>query len=412
MTGAAPSRWRRWRILLALAVLAGLCLPAGVWWLRPEAHSPPTVDLAGADPEVALLLESTRNDVLAAPRSAARWGRLGMVLRAHGFAGESGVCFAEAERLDPREPRWPYYRGLTLVLTDPDQGLTCLRRAIDRLGDGPVAPRFRLVEVLLEQGDLDDAHRQLEQALQREPEHPRGRLLQSRLALARQDDKGALAGLDGCWDDPRARRQAHHLAAEAWQRLGDSSRAEKLLAIAAKLPADVPWDDPLVEEVNRLMVGVRARLTWAGQLGQQGQGREAVRVLQGVVEDYPREVSAWVMLGRALQQQDQLGLAERALLRAVEIDPGTVEGWFHLGVVRVLAGRKREGADAFVAAIRLKPDHARAHFYLGLCLKDLGDVPGARRAFDRALRCQPDYAEASKARSDLIAAGTKKPSGP
>jgi tetratricopeptide (TPR) repeat protein len=367
------------------------------------------VDLAGADPEVAALVESTRKEVLAAPRSADRWGRLGMVLRAHGFAAESTACFAQAQRLDPREPRWPYYRGLTLVLTDPVAGLACLRRAVDRLADGPAAPRFRLVEVLLEQGDLDDAGRHLEQAQQREPGHPRGRLLQARLALARQDGKAALAGLEGCWDDPRARRQTRLLAAEAWQRLGDAARAEKALAEAAPLGPDVPWDDPFVEEVNRLVVGVRARLAWAGALAGHGQAGEAVGVLQGVVEDYPREVSAWVMLGRALQQQDQLGPAEGALLRAVAIDPGSVEGWFHLGVVRVFRGRKREAGDTFAAVLRLKPDHARAHFYRGLCLRDTGDPAGARRAFEQALRCQPDYEEARRALREVTAQRTAAP---
>jgi cytochrome c-type biogenesis protein CcmH/NrfG len=207
------------RLLLALVVLAGLALAASAWWLRSGSPLPPTPDLAGADPEVATLIELSRNDVLAHPRAAESWGRLGMVLRAHGLGAESTDCFREAERLDPREPRWPYYRGLTLVLTDPAAGLACLRRAIARLGDRPVAPRFRLVEVLLEQGELDEASDQLDQAQERVPEHPRGRLLRARLALARQDYKAALAAAESCRSDPHARKQAALLAAEggsAW----------------------------------------------------------------------------------------------------------------------------------------------------------------------------------------------------
>jgi cytochrome c-type biogenesis protein CcmH/NrfG len=174
------------------------------------------------------------------------------------------------------------------------------------------------------------------------------------------------------------------------------------------LPPDVPWDDPLVEEVDRLMVGARARLAWAGQLGEQRRPAEAVRVLRGLVEDYPREVAAWVMLGRALQSVEELGGAEDALRRAVSLDPGSVEGWFQLGVVRVLSGRKSAAADAFAAALRLKPDHARAHFYLGLCRKDTGDVQRARRAFEAALRCQPDYEQARQALRELGASAGGK----
>jgi tetratricopeptide (TPR) repeat protein len=352
------------------------------------------------------LVELTRQKVVEAPRSAARWGRLGMVLRAHAFAGESNFCFEQAERLDPQEPRWPYYRGLTTVQTDPAAGLACLRRAVERLGDGPLGPRFRLVEVLLEQGELEEAASQLDLVRQRDPAHPRGRLLQARLACARQDWKGALAGLEGCWDDRHTRRQAHRLAALAWQRLGEPGRAGQMLARAKEGPEDVPWADPLVEEVDRLTVGLQPRLNHALVLERQGQVDEAIGLLQQLVRERPREATAWALLGQVHRRQNQLVPAEQALARAVEVDGGNVEGWFYLGVVRVFLGRKHQAAAAFREAIRLKPDHALAHYNLGICLKDAGDRDGARRALQEALRCQPDDALARKALADL-APGSK-----
>jgi tetratricopeptide (TPR) repeat protein len=359
------------------------------------------VDLSDADPEVAELVEQARQKVVEGPESAQAWGRLGMVLRAHGLADESSFCFLQAERLDSREPRWPYYRGLTLVLTEPAEGLACLRRAVERLGDGPLEPRFRLAEVLLEQGEAEEAAGQVEAALRREPAHPRGRLLQARLAFARGDWKGALANLDGCLEDERTRRQAHLLAAEACQRLGDTARAERLLARGRGLPEDGAWADPLVEEVEELAVGARQRLRRAGLLAREGRSGEAIQVLQQVVRDHPREVLAWVRLGQALRGQNELVPAEQALARAVELGPEHVEAWFQLGVVRVLLGRKGAAAGAFREAVRLKPDHTLAHYNLGVCLKDTGDSAGARRAFAAALRCQPDYAPARKALAGL-----------
>jgi cytochrome c-type biogenesis protein CcmH/NrfG len=402
------------RVLVVLAVLAGLGLAvvAGVWWLRRDRPAaPPVVDLTGADPEVASLVESAREKVLANPRSAASWGHLGMVLRAHGFADESSLCFQQAERLDPTEPRWPYYRGLTLVLTDPGEGLPCLRRAVELMGDSPVEPRFRLVEVLLEQGELDEAGHHLERALEHAPGHPRGQLLKARLAFARKDWKAVLATVEPCRNDVHARRQAHLLAAEAWQRLGKGPRAEKLLAQAGRLPPDISWSDPLVEEVDSLVVGVRARLVQASVLERQGRIDEAVRLLQEVVQEQPREVSAWVMLGQMHAQQKQPDLAEQALVQAVAVDPGSVEGWFQLGVARWAAGKKAEAAEAFRNATRLKPDRTRAHHFLGLCLKD-SDRDGARQAFLAALRCQPDFGPARRELAELEApAGNRNSSG-
>ncbi len=381
-------------LLAALLVLAG----AGGWWWygRTSTAAPPAINLEGVDPEVADAIAAARQEVLRAPRSAASWGQLGMVLRAHSFGDEANVCFREAERLDPVEPRWPYYRGLTLVLTEPGEGLACLRRAVERLEDGTPAPRFRLVEVLLEQGLLDEAQRHLDKALARQPDHPRGRLLLARLAWARQDWKGAVAAAEGCWQDPRARKQAHLLAAEAYRRLGEASRAEAIEARARALPEDVPWPDPLVAEVDRLQVGLRVRLAQADQLAREGRGAEAVQILNGVVHDHPREADAWLLLGQVLRRQEQLGDSERALERAVAL-VGSVEAWFQLGVTRVFLGKKREAADAFREVVRLKPDHARAHHNLGVSLKDIGDLEGAKKAWRDALRCQPDNAAARQA---------------
>ena len=407
-----PLPARRRLIVVLLVVLAGLA-GATLWWVRRETPVlPPAVDLAGADPEVGGLIESARQDVLARPGAADRWGYLGKVLRAHGFADESGFCFAQAERLDPRDPRWPYYRGLTLVLTDPAGGLACLGRAVDRLEGGPTAPRYRLAEVLLQQGELDEAGRQVERALEIEPGHARGQLLRARLALARQDWKKALAAVKRCWHDSHSRRQAHLLAAEAWQRLGETSRAEQLLAQVRELPADVPWPDPLVEEVDGLVVGARARLALASRLAEQGQPEEAVAVLGQVVEDHPRELSAWLMLGELLLRRGRHEMAANALTRTIEIEPGSVEGWFHLGAARFAQGQRRKAGDAFRAVVRLKPDHTLAHYNLGVCLEQGGDPAGARQEFEAALRCQPDCAKARRALAGLDAKPPPKPTGP
>src|SRR5262249_14591715 len=88
---AAMSARRRGVLLLAvLVVLAG----AGGWWWygRTGAAAPPAIDLEGVDSEAAAAITAARQEVLRAPRSAARWGQLGMVLRAHSFGDEANAC--------------------------------------------------------------------------------------------------------------------------------------------------------------------------------------------------------------------------------------------------------------------------------------------------------------------------------
>src|SRR5262249_39712413 len=113
-------RRRRLRVfLLGAATLAVLALGWFLWgWAT--APAPPAVSLAGADPAVARAIEAARRAVWWKPRSAAAWGRLGQLLRAHGAVPESNRCFAQAERLDPGDPRWPYLQGTGLQSDDPE----------------------------------------------------------------------------------------------------------------------------------------------------------------------------------------------------------------------------------------------------------------------------------------------------
>src|SRR5438270_5558930 len=147
-----PSASRRTIVVVALVVIgAGIALLVAAWLWRSPA--PPDVDLAGVDPAIVQAIDAARAEVRAAPRSAATWGRLGMVLRAHDFAAEANACFAQAERLDASDPRWPYLHGLTVALTDRDAAIPLLQRAADRSPFNPT-PRLRLAEVLLQQGRL------------------------------------------------------------------------------------------------------------------------------------------------------------------------------------------------------------------------------------------------------------------
>src|SRR5437899_2943389 len=105
-----PKRHRR-RFLAAF--LGGAVLAAGIgsglWlWRRVPVSHPPILNLTGAEPVVAEAIEAARTSVAANPRSASAWGRLGMVLHAHDYLAEAARCYAQAEKLDSHDPRWPY----------------------------------------------------------------------------------------------------------------------------------------------------------------------------------------------------------------------------------------------------------------------------------------------------------------
>src|SRR5439155_11669790 len=116
--GAKPKWHSHWRLLAVL--LGGAVLAAGIglgWWvwLPTRMPDPPVADLAGAEPVVAEAIGAARAALVGNLRSATAWGHLGMVLQAHDYVPEAQRCFAQAEKLDAADPRWPYLQARTLL---------------------------------------------------------------------------------------------------------------------------------------------------------------------------------------------------------------------------------------------------------------------------------------------------------
>lgn len=67
---------------------------------------PPSVEVDGIDPAIVAAIDRARQAVVQSPRSAGAWGTLGMTLHAHNFETSAAECYAEAARLNTKEPRW------------------------------------------------------------------------------------------------------------------------------------------------------------------------------------------------------------------------------------------------------------------------------------------------------------------
>jgi tetratricopeptide (TPR) repeat protein len=412
------NRGRFAHLLLALALLSGVLLAAGLGvflWRRasaPQGSSIETLefeqlglDLTGADPAVISAIDAARAAVRQSPRSAKAWGQLGMILGAHTFAAEANACFLQAERLDPHEPRWPYYQGTELCLNEPEVAIAKLQRAAELFDSHFDGARLRLGELLLRQGRPNEAEDQFRRVLRQNPDHARAHLNLARLARERGDLQASLEHLKQPMADVHTRKAAHLLAAEVYQRLGNETAAGQERQGAAKLPKDADWPDSLVEEITRLRTGKQVRLAAAAQLISQSKVRQAAASLRQIVQDYPDSDWAWLLLGRALLGQKDLTAAESALRNAIKLVPASMEAHFYLGVVLLLQENPQAAAASFRRAAAIKPDFAEAHHNLAHCLLRQGDRKGAIDAFRAALSCKPNYAEAHL---DLAEALTKE----
>jgi tetratricopeptide (TPR) repeat protein len=392
----APYRpiWRRrsfWLVLLlSLAAFGG----TGGWlWhrYRSPPPAPPTLDLDDVDPAVAVAINKRRQQVLDNPRSAPAWGKLGEVLTAFHYWKEGIVCFAQAEQLDPNEPRWPYHQGvLQLLLYNPNDAIPRLRRAVELCGNSNLAARLRLSEGLLSLGRLEEAEEGFRFLLERDPTNARVQLGLGRLALQRRQWQQAQSHLETAASDRHSAREAAIALAELHQRRGDGDAAEKWRGRAERLPPDTPWPDPFIEEILQLQAGKRFRLDEAEQLLQHGRVAEAITQLYELVKDYPDFTKAWFSLGRALLKAGDSPAAERVMGKVVELAPRYAEAHNDLGVARLRQGKWKEAAAAFNTAIDLKPDFALAYVNLGHSLLPQKDQKGALSAFRSAVHYRPN----------------------
>lgn len=397
-----PRRRRRW-LPIALVVAAAAAAGAYFWWRSPPPPPLPTVDLSKSEPEVASAVNKALADVTRGPRSAAAWGELGMVLRAHDFDMESVQALRVAEQLDPADWRWPYLQGLTLALFDPEVGVACLRRATDRSPPNRPEPRLRLAEVLAERGQLDDSRALVQVVLDQSPDDPRATLVTARVAADRGDWKAVLTATDPLRNHPACQKRVSALRGEAYQRLGDNGSAVEEWKRSASLPSDVNWPDPLVEEVVSKGVGRAARMKQAVALLSQGRPDAAIDLLQDTIRAAPDAAEAQLLLGQTLIRLGDFNAARQVLRELTSRVPDSVEGWFQRGVAEFLAGDAAAAAESFARTVKLKPDHTLGHFNLGHARKKLGDRAGAAAAFEATLRCRPDHEPARAALQGLTA---------
>jgi tetratricopeptide (TPR) repeat protein len=374
----------------------------GYYWLRVEVPEPPAVELTKLEPYAVVAIQAARSVVLQSPRSAAAWGTLGVVFAAFQFPTEARACFACAERLDSRDPRWPYLQAQTYALNDPE-AIPTLQRAVDLDPQPPDSVRLHLAEALLAQGRLDEAEQHFRAALRHDAANPRTHLGLARLAFARGRFAESLASLQHAAASPFTQKAASLLLAQVHQAAGDATAAAQDTQRLSQLPDDRPFPPPYFARETEQLLEDRTALSQAQQLARQGQLKEALAILQRLARKYPDWGTAWLDIGQLLAMGQNYAAAEPALRKAARLVPSLAKPHFFLGVALGEQGKQKEAAAAFRQATELQPDYAEAHFGLSGCLQALGDRDGAEQALRAAIRYLPSYVQARAALGELLA---------
>jgi tetratricopeptide (TPR) repeat protein len=402
-------------------IVSGLI--AGIYWWPRRARAlppePPPIPLEGVEKSVADAVAASREQVRRKPDSAEAWGYLGELLMTHRFPTQAEECFVEAEKLDGKQPRWPYYRGLLHLHQDDQLVLTHLKRAVeltDQYDPGAVSVRLRYAEVLLEQGQTEEAEAQFRIAFERAPQNPWLLYHRGLLALARNDLDGAIERLTPLTNHPSARQKACAQLAMIYRRKQDEAKAADFARRAAQLPPDEPWDDPYVTEFRQLQRDAQGRLVQVKSLEAARKVGEAILLLKTINEETDNDL-ARLALGATLAKLEKYDEAEKALRNTLALYPDKVQAHYFLAEVLLIQGDRTPDKEAALAkyrdaaeharrAIALKPDHGLAHLCLGRALRILGQPDEALKELRAAVACKPEEAETHQYLGEaLVAAG-------
>lgn len=149
------------------------------------------------------------------------------------------------------------------------------------------------------------------------------------------------------------------------------------------------------EEALRLKpTYARAREGLARVYANQRRYDEAHNQLNLVFEQYPRSLSALLLMGWMLIDEEKSSEAQGYFERAIEVKPDTLDGQLGLGLALLNQGKYRKSVSPLEEAIEIDPQSFRAHYILGNALLNLDDLKGAVEQYQLALEIEPENLEA------------------
>ncbi len=395
------------KLLIGSIVVALAAAAAWLAWDKLTRPVPPAVALDGVSPDTAHVVSKALDEVRRRPRSRDAWSELSMALMANGFFKQAMLCFVQVERLDPAEPRWPYFQGALMLMYGNRDGFPKLRRALDltRSPEERAAVLFQLALALIEDGQLDEAEEHLGELRRIEEDSPGVHLGLGLLAHGRDDRALARAHLSRLTEHPSARKKVCALLAGL--NADNDKLARSYRQQAGQFPDDQPWATSFDNDLKAYRPEPVRPLAPYYELEAQGRGREAVEYLRDYAARSPNEEVCFT-LGFALFRMNQFEEAAEEFRRATGYNPRNAKAHLFMANALYLWGEQRhrqpdgkgpalelfqKAVAAADQALGLQWDLPHAHMIRGQALKHLGRIEESLQALREAVVVGSESAE-------------------
>jgi tetratricopeptide (TPR) repeat protein len=342
-------------------------------------------DLTAMEPQVAARLRQTRAAVSKAPKSAPAWGSFGRVAHAHELWEAALLAYRQAERLDGKEVRWPYFAGdvLSVLGTDSEATVLAFRRAVALRSDYPPA-HLRLGNALLSSGRVTEAEEEFRRALELAPDLQPASVALAQLLLAADQTEAAVPLLERVLQDSPRHGQALAALGQAYMRLGRRDEARRVAERARSAAAFNLYSDPLMSEV--VTEGVSSVLIWdrAKAFLDNGNSEQAALGLRQVVKLQPDNADAHRQLAVAYSNLGEMELALLQLREAVELAPNEIETRLQLASLLIGQQKPMLAIPHLRRILEQASDDSEATWMLGRALVLGGEVDAGLAEFKAA----------------------------
>lgn len=362
-------------------------------------------DLGAAEPAIVTQVESALTRLREAvdagedgEQLADRLGEVAMLYQLYRRTDRALEAYALASKVDPSEPRWPYYQALLLHEGgDLDDAVLALKRCLDT-GTDALAPRVRLAETLMAQGNVKAAAERFEQLRNDQPESERVEVgwAEAQLALGPSSDSSsraeALEALEALHRKEPDQRRIRLALGRARRAAGDLEGARPLLEQVESLsPEDRRLDlvDRWVQELAALNRSSEAAWNQGRGLMMQKLPEAALVKLQTAVEREPERPAYWTDLGSAQLQLGHTDEAEASYRKALALDADYIPALTQLGSLQQNRGQQREAIVTFDRILALDPARTSILLLKGEAHRLAGDLPAAIDSFTRVLELSP-----------------------
>jgi tetratricopeptide (TPR) repeat protein len=381
-----------------LSVLALLVLTLPGCRRSPPALEPiPEPDLSTVTAAARERLEERQNQwqralegAAAPPEQAQAVGALGMLYHAYGFLEAARACYANAVRLQPADPRWPYLDGLAATAASRQEEAAAAFQRVVELAPEDLPAWVRLGDALLEAGRIAPARSAFQTALGLDPDSTVARYGLGRSMVEAGDLAAAVEHFEAVLAAQPEAGLVHYRLGQALRSLGREEEARRHLE--QQTGRGLSFPDPLEREVRRLELAtaldvVRALSAEPEALSEEelvGFAISQFGDVAGAVQELTELVAAagaappqqrarlHYLLGVLLLREGRPVEAEGELRRALDLDPRLGAARTRLGAALTRAGRPAEALQVLEERLTEAPDDALARLEHSGALAEVG----------------------------------------